>query len=377
VALRNLAFDVVPPVLCKDRYSQDESLLDSNAIVVDALLRRRGIPIPRHLDDVVPPMGTLYHIPGLVDNGITYAQHLWDNGFHDIDDGWDGVTPLMILGSRQSTDDMTNCLSAFLEILEFFLLKGADIHKTIPWAVTTVHPLTLMLERGAWNTRPFRAVHKLASTLGVEFQRTTGEFPLLELAPFCINVLMYTSKDPSICECSPGGCRPVSLFLKYCSRGSLEGKRDRPHYGTSRSYQPMKPAAVALLTASTELPSAESHVDAIVRSLTFHFLELTHTCCHYDASWTLNDGYEEKAMISMMEIDEIEEIQQEEGFALQELDFLVEHFKSRFSEFEVSSYPKFYDYMNEKTMEIANNRKELDEDEKYKIREIGVRIQEV
>ncbi|KAF9883678.1 hypothetical protein FE257_003062 [Aspergillus nanangensis] len=134
---------------------------------------------------------------------------------------------------------------------------------------------------------------------------------------FLAKALSTTHTDTCSCACSPGGCSVLSTALRV-----ILPRHDSPRQ--EAIYSGLKNLRVILNSFNYSTTMCYS----IIRSLTFHDLQLTHTCCRYATEW---DHYPVP-----IDPEEAHRIQSEEEDLLHELDKLVSEFQTTYDQLSLS-----------------------------------------
>lgn len=299
------------------------AVLDTGAREVVEALSRHGISIPNGLQaihghcnnsNVVIPSVFHCHPPKHWKQSL---QMLWDLGFRDVNSiDNQGQTPLF---SHIYHSDPDLSQSELMDVIIWFLNHSADLWSPLSdlgtrhseiynSAVTTAHHISQSLGLEWWSlTHPLRFKSR---------KWDYGE-PCKDLHNRLLSVGV---QDDCHCECSTGGCTPLTTFLKGIIS---DGCRDK-----QGEFQEILEYLVSYIQ-HVKISLTTDHCLAIMRFLTFHGLEMRHTCCDF-ASLDRN-GYS---------LEEILEVQEEDQPLQDILEELLSEFGDKFAT-EVSDEEPF------------------------------------
>ncbi|MCJ1467990.1 hypothetical protein MMC07_006616 [Pseudocyphellaria aurata] len=307
-----------------------------------------------HIPDALSPgfrRTTVYHIPFLT---LRTAHQLWTAGFRDTD-GFDhrGRTPLMI---RRYSNQIN--LTTELELIAWFLSKGADLHRAQHKRIRQNEPKSD--DVSALGSKPnTTVVHWIAKNIGQTIKDFLWEsinhrlsyvgpswtlkhlaeerhhqlwqsfYEFMSISNLAKQVLLQILTDPirdkCSCFCSVGGCQPIITILKIF-------RRDTSPVGRKMKTQiSMVLAALIESTSSSSSSTSSSPVSALVRCLTFEELELTHTCCtHFLDHIVPRDDHDD-------DMTDVHEIHDEEHHLHDQLEELLVEFDAKQRELGVST----------------------------------------
>lgn len=330
--LQALISEYLPESPICTHLSCGDQLLDVHAFDAVAALKQHGvfIPIPLQVDKY---RGTVYHLPIPT---TKILNSLWEAGFRDINEpDPDGRTPLIL--PEDLINLHTNCLKDFLERVDWFLVKGVDpeqkiqhIHQNSYWRCnsnvgcsclksghTVMHFLAFNLSIiTRWDYTGYHRnlnIYKRGDYAGCYRPLILEDTRLCAILK---DILNNENRDACKCACaSSAGCQAINITIKYHQEFFLS-KFDSPsHFDTL--IWPI-PAAKANDFIS------ETTFSEIIRTLTFHALGLTHTCCRGKKGW-LNG-----LLLRLFEDeDDISEIHDEEREDLQLLEDLLLEFEQQ------------------------------------------------
>lgn len=319
------------------------------------LAEESKIAVPEALRSSVLPEDTLYHqvYPSHFGSerfrylGKELVQDLLAAGFLNVDEVWNGVTPLMSLH-----------FGDIIEVAEMFLEHGADPNKELPLDHQNLQDND--------DERRHRAIHKLAYEIGT-FSRS-GTIQKLIAAHFLQSEIFQSSlKDPCSCYCSIGGCTPFTFFLK--------GITDRFHKGDTETCRSLRSLAGKLHEFDLSRQNDSIIEMEFVRMMTFESLQLTHTCCKFSVL-EQNDSRICVPNRRVKEKVEIDRIHEEESLGLQLLEILMEDFTTKFTNLGISLQEFFTGYWRERMEEELYRNDPTPMDELNGQKELGVWLKE-
>lgn len=291
----------------------DHALLDSAAPAVFNCLQELGVEMSETLRPRPRSTPTVYHNVCLT---VESAEILHSVGFHEVDlADTEGQTPLLLY----SLQGNFSCIEWFLERGATQMIFG-DLNQN-----SIVHVIAAYLAYW-WG-------------LGSELPH---DFPMSQLSGLLTkisSVLPLDTRDKCHCFCSDNGCSPITALLKHAGPWMAKYRKR------------------LLRLWKSCLPSQEfrqlDYAD-ICRFEFFERLEMKHTCCRFDFTFW-------RAHIRVPEPSEITEFQEEDEFARQQLDALMELFgtlQERFHESFDQFWQVWWDVMEEFVPSLP-----LDEDE--------------
>lgn len=346
--LRALLSHCLPESSIGTRMLSEDSLLDVYANDAVLALEQQGVSIPKSLEFASDTYsGTVYHTDYLTPALLT---SLWETGFRDINEpAPNGCPPL-----TQPVCPWCSSLDTFLKRVDWFLDKGIDpnqtnqqIHQNSYWNCnsTAVCPC-----RKSGHT----AMHFLAVNLAlfktwacltgniVPYSKDTRARAVIK------DIFNSETQDVCKCACSSAGCRAINTIVKFTIKYTLPEPCDWEDM--FRSVICPIPAAKANDIIS------ETIFSEIVRALTFHALDLTHTCCRETENW-----YKGPQLIPFEDEDDISEIHDEERENLELLEDLLLEFERQRHE-SPSSYQNFIEgYWSTRMREVLCGNESPDE----------------
>lgn len=340
--LQTLIVNYLPKELILRLLPFGDRLIDIYAVQGASALQQRSISIPRTLE-FFEPAQTVYHVRYLTSK---VQESLWGAGFRDINEpNWKGQTPVMILGPivifHPWAFGCPSTLENVLERIEWFETKGVDLNEKVQDIIhraTCIHtkPIECSYLTSSHTVSHFLAFH-LAFAVDRQLDFAEKGVRLLEKRHLesLRRIITKETQDACKCACSSAGCRAICNFLKgldgyHVARGDSELCCLR---GKMWSTIPWSMLII------TEPTSKEIFFD-ILRFLTFHMLDLTHTCCRKKVK------YEDHALdlVQFEDEEEIREIHEEEREDLQCLEDLLLGFEHQRRESDCSNKDFFDQY---------------------------------
>ncbi|KAI1428773.1 hypothetical protein F5Y12DRAFT_729912, partial [Xylaria sp. FL1777] len=251
--LKSLALDTLGQMDAKRLGLHEDAVLDSRAIEVEDLLKRKGVHIPSSLKG---RNGSVYHCPEAY-RDISILEKLWALGFRDIDSvGPQGSIPL-ILHVRPR-----------FENVRWLIEHGANY-----WT-----PISERSDSGNRNpmATTLTPAHGVLRCIGLY---ESDEDEDLEAQLWLVEKLsQFQATDLCSCLCTiSGSCTPLKMFL--------DSWFYKMQWATKRSEISPPPLHVSLCMTFIQTYKAsldERGLIDVVRRATFDALELTHTCSqHY------------------------------------------------------------------------------------------------
>ena len=333
--LFELAKLTLPVEVWADLDVPTDRLLDDRAAEIQRVLLDADIEIPKSIS-VPPRRATVYHSIC----SVKHADQLWDAGFRDIDSRDEaGYTPMMRTYLKN------------LEYVQWLLDHGANHRREIPCSHDDDDD-----ERKP--VAGFTALHCVAHHLGSEFVELLANGPalLLDFEELLVN---GDSHDDCHCACSSSGCAPFTISLKTINEESC--REDSRRLLVREIESPGHPASSA--------PMRSKIVERVIRFETFEALQLSHTCCVF--TYTC---YGARCRYAPEEVQEIYEEWEE---LLLEHEDLVSEFCHKFQELGGTLTSFLEGYWQTRMDEVLKEEKPLGEEDRRRLREIGVILEEV
>lgn len=347
--LLDLAKLTLPAEVWADLDVPTDRLLDGRAAEIQRVLVDADIEIPKSIS-VPQRCGTVYHGPIM---SAKQADQLWDAGFRDIDSPDDlGITPIMATSHRANSD-----------YVQWLLNHGADLHGEILYVQ---HIQCDKRKRVANLTKLHHVAHDLSLNCMLLLD------PKVPPAPGVINKPLITLEglvvengcyDDCHCACSSGGCAPFTILLKTIKkRRVLYAPKKSSEYRRLLLQQLESPGHPA-----SSAPMRSNIVEKVIRFETFEALQLSHTCCNFDF-------YPPSRRHTPEEVQEIHEELEE---LLLKHENLVSEFFCKFQELGGTLTSFLEGYWQTRMDEVFKEEKPLDEEDRRRLREIGVVLEEV
>lgn len=291
------------------------------------------------------------------------AQCLWDAGFRDVDEFDEyGHSPLMRMQDYRSGS----------ELVEWFVSKGADLHRQQAYAFTIddqerprrKHHKPCINAIKTEETSHVTAAHYLADSLvwlgqGHEALR----LPVLnEKARKVITMILgYPLPDCCVCACSVAGCHPYTMFMK----SSLRYRRNLNIF-CARNLALQNTEAVADLL-DVDQPSLIWLRREMLRFNTFEKLRLRHTCCFITDR---NLGWQ-SVLVELGDEEDRHEIREEQAETVQKLEELLIHFERKYDEMAIPFIDFLKGYWKDHMKEVRSQRDPINA---AKLESIGVTV---
>ncbi|KAJ5530845.1 hypothetical protein N7527_004238 [Penicillium freii] len=336
LAESSLPLDQIPP-------------LDGPPANICRALAAHGIDVPIALRFEAELLGSMaIYQPRLANESRDFVKVMdimYEIGFHDVDlPNENGITPLM------GSSDI--CLAATLiKCAAWLISKGASLERKLPTSNAKVaHLLTAQV------INLHLGHHTIAlGTLGKVYRNWKKS--VSELGDACFFV--SPTQDCCVCACSPGGCTTLSVALRTILLVAyFWQRRITDHY--------LRKLILSLTAWQDSWPDLSR---AIVRTLTFDALGLTHTCCteiyRDEAFWPSvpNEGRDET---------EVGRIADDQSFLVKEFEELMEEMESKLDELGLP-LEEFLDcYWYDRVIGHLSRRDRYDEDHATEARKMGI-----
>lgn len=330
----------------------EDKLLDVYAFDAVTALKQHGVAVPISLE-FGKYCRTLYHLWYLTPEIL---NSLWDAGFRDINEpNHTGRTPLMLPNWSHFDFD---CFEAWLKRVCWFLAKGVDpeqkiqqIHQNSYWSCNSKVGCPCL--KSGHTVMHFLAFNlsQMRSWLDSRHYHLFGckDTRLLAVAK---DIIDNETRDTCKCACSSGGCRAINIIVKENLPTTHLSKELFEEIVEKFFDQILWP----IQTTKADDVISETTFSEIVRDLTFHVLDLTHTCCRES-----DDSFNELQLIPFEDEDDISEIYDEEREDLQLLEDLLLEFEQHRRD-SPSSYWKFLSgYWRTRMLEVLSEQESLDE----------------
>ncbi|KAH7008767.1 hypothetical protein EDB80DRAFT_872565 [Ilyonectria destructans] len=340
-------------------------VLQEEASSVVQALQECLIPIPWQFQGIRP--GSIYHSDCM---SATLAESLFRAGFNHTNVLFHGFTPLMTVDIWEISN--RRGMGGILDLVAWFVDHGADLHSSIPRVACS--PSTPS-ERVSGC---FQVIHRIAFETALDGYRSlprilsNDEPRIAQLS----RILEDPTTDPCNCYCARRGCSPASLFARGIWDHIDDTHPSQPHRQLISEWRYGVELINAVLSSSKAQTKAAMD---IIRLSTFTRLGMKHTCCKYeywefipDISHTeaIRDG--KYTIISIMDPEDIAEIQEEDQHLATHLDSLVEEFDAKFMELGQPFSEFFLGYWWSRMDEVDAEKDELSCEDIEAIEEAGV-----
>lgn len=367
--LQTLVSDTLPEAITNFLHLSEDKVIDEYTAPALDLLRRHKIWVPTSLV-TSSRRQTMYHHSEVTPS---VAEQLWKAGFRDINGlDADGLPPLGMY---------YKCTTArYLELIAWFRSKGADIHirRTLRLWETGHQGLPGLYDRNSTT------LHWISWTIGVRnhagFDFVGSEWrqakPLqigsifgdlnMTLRTVFRGLLEDLVEDKCYCACSFSGCQAFTMLLKGLDksldkwRGARQARAERRD--AIRAWM-HRCSEILLEILDSEGPTLKTDLlfASLVRFLTFHELQITHTCCSLNIYVT--------STVIGPEPAEVLEIHDEERLLIERLEELLVEFDLKYRELKVSKVQFLSGYWTNRMDEVLQEPAEIDEE---KLLELGV-----
>ena len=350
--LFELAKLTLPAEVWADLDVPTDRLLDGRAAEIQRVLIDAGIEIPKSISVSQRP-GSVYHSYIV---SAKQADQLWDAGFRDIDSSNErGHTPIMV-----------NRDGPWFEYDQWLLDHGADLHGEVSYVYYDEF-------REGHRVTGLTKLHYIAHNLGWSGKLLVT--PKVDSAPRVVNeplikfegLLIQTGcLDDCHCACSSGGCAPFTNLLKAMNK--RRGLYEVTPKESSRSRRLLLQQLESPGHPASSAPMLSNIVEKVIRFETFEALQLIHTCCEFDYYSPLRRRYT---------LEEVHEIHDEWEELLSKHEDLVSEFCHKIQEFGGTLTFFLEGYWQTRMDAVLKEEKPYSEEEKRKLREIGVILEKV
>ncbi|KAJ5592668.1 hypothetical protein N7537_009572 [Penicillium hordei] len=338
LAESSLPLDQIPP-------------LDGPPANICGALAAHGINVPIALHFEADSLGsTAIYKTGLASRSRHFAKVMnimYEIGFHDIDlPDENGITPLMTLFNLYPGD-----APVFIDCVAWLMSRGACIERKLPTSNAKVaHLLTAQfINRHIY--------HLILNSDGLDKDYRNWKNGVAELGDACFFV--SPTQDCCVCACSPGGCTTLSvalrsiIFTAYLWRWRVTDDCLRK----------------LILSLTVWQDSWPDFSRAVVRTLTFDALGLTHTCCtEIDEDGVFWPSVPKEGR------DEIEvgRISDDQYFLVREFEELMEEMESKLDELGLPLEEFLDGYWYDRVIEHLSRRDRYDEEHVTEARKMGI-----
>ncbi|TPX12915.1 uncharacterized protein E0L32_006795 [Thyridium curvatum] len=343
---------------------KNEDMLQSTAFEVSELFRQQRHHLYPLFENVRP--GSIYHSGCL---SRTLAQALLGVGFSSTNTTFHGFTPLMAVDLKYLTS--RRGLSSTVDLVTWFLDQGASLQSSIP-----VSALRGFQSQPSTTFSGFKTVHRIAYVYGDGPNFSAFSAADHSRIDHMRGIVSDTSTDPCICYCSLKGCTPATLFIRglfrfaYLKGSQIQTPRDPTQLRELKRHMKL----MSTLLSDNQTPDI---VTDIIRVITFHRLEMKHTCCSYISQESRKDVTPDilagrYKIVDIMEPEEVAEIQEEDQHQALHLEALVAEFITKYKEENTSFYDFFFEYWWQRMIEVEAEREHICADDLREIRRTGV-----
>ena len=313
-----------------------KGLLDVNAFTVVDKLTQKGITVHPSLR---PTRRTIWYQYLAYANAVDCSRRLYDVGFRDLTSA--PISPLLWW---LTTVHFIECAAEMMELVEWFISKGATLYERWPLSDTT-------------------ALHCLAWQFGRCVPWRTRIIPP-DLASRISDFLSDTFCDTCSCGCSTSGCLFITIFF----RSFLEAHEDEFSSLTSTMF-------CRLVSKFLESANGRPMLSQVIRSTIFWTLGLRHTCC--DIRRIIHGSYNEfdpfKSPSPCYPPQTTARILEEDAYLLDLLEQLVPELNEKYDRSGMGEQQFFVDILYPRMNEVLAQLAEEDK-QKYETgrRELGV-----
>lgn len=300
----------------------------------------------------VPPDYEGIYISGNLD--LEQFPIFYEAGFHELNNR--STLGLLPLGYG-NTDNFFGAISGALEtaLLQRQTFSWMKNHSYLDQPMTDLQSLGGNTSATGWHFMALNLLYVLPS----DWTRTST---LDLIHQFFYDFLGSRSRDSCECWCSPHGCLPCTMWLKYWG---VKDERLRNRGRHSLPYQGQLDHLLMLENASRQVSTE------ILTYLTFEALEMTHTCCIIESLFQVPWLGSSRFFIKQF-LGNVREIQDEEEELGARLEHLVREFQSKLESSQHSLREFIYGYWSRRMAEecLPNH------DNMEAIQEAGVNIDE-
>ncbi|KGO77406.1 hypothetical protein PITC_047790 [Penicillium italicum] len=324
--------------------------LDGPATTVCAALAAHGINIPIELDFATDDHGStaIYQtwLAGTSRDFIKIMHDMDEIGFHDVDmPNQYGVTPLMAFSPYTA-----EAAPALIKCTAWLMSKGASIERKMPASNAKVaHYLTGRVI----NLHYMDTGREPASSNLCDWKKGVAG---LGDASFFVSPI----QDCCICGCSPGGCTTLSVALRFIVLTTSQWRSEIQ----DRHFREM---ILSLTVWQNSWPGLSR---AIVRTLTFDALGLTHTCCteinQIEGMWVPFPAHERR------DEAEIDRILDDQYLLLKEFEELMEEMESKLDGLNLPLEEFLDGYWYDRVIEHLSKRDHYDEEHVREAKLMGI-----
>ncbi|CAI7633338.1 unnamed protein product [Penicillium manginii] len=269
-------------------------------------------------------------------------NEIYEAGFVDLD------LPL----EREYTPLMVHCENIYdysdLEIIAWMISKGASVFRTLPGSnTTTLHLLNSNLAR--WIHRERKQNELLDPHVG-----------LRHLQQIETHLLSLSTRDRCYCSCSADGCTPFSVAMRDVIFGL--------YHGWGQHISQVASSFRRLLEFLIDHNQSKLEVcRAMIRSLTFDGLSLSHTCC---TELRIFPPWEH-----VREESDLQEIREEQKVPLERFEKLVSELDAQFDESGLPLMDFLQEIWYERMVKFISERDKYDLKHNEETRKLGISLE--
>jgi hypothetical protein len=268
-------------------------------------------------------------------------NEIYEIGFIDLDLPLEGeYTPLMV--------QCANIYDySYLEIIVWMISKGASIFRTLPGSnTTTLHLLHSTLGR---------CIHRGCRQNG-HLDRHVG---LRHLQQIETHLLSLSTRDRCYCSCSADGCTPLSVAMRDVVCYLCLGHEQLSQVASSfRRF-------LEFLIDHNQSKLNVCH--AIIRSLTFDGLSLSHTCCTELRSFPPWKHVRDES--------DLQEIREEQKVPLERFEKLLSEFDAQFDALGLPLMDFLQEIWYERMVKFISERDKYDLEHDEETRKLGISLE--
>ncbi|KGO37124.1 hypothetical protein PEXP_001490 [Penicillium expansum] len=313
-------------------------------------LATHGIDVPIELDFATDSQeSTVIYQTWLARKSKNFTKimdSMYEIGFHDVDSPDEfGITPLMAFSPFMAEET-----PLIIKCAAWLMSKGASIERKMP---TSNAKVAQFLTSRFINFHYMKSRSDLA---GPDFENWKNGVAELGDACFFVSPI----QDCCVCGCSPGGCTTLSVALRLIVWAASEYRSEIQHHHFRKTI-------LSLIVWQDSWPNISQ---AIVRTLTFDALGLTHTCCteinRPGFSWV---PFQVPGRRDETEIDRILD---DQHFLLKEFGELMEETESKLDELGLPLEEFLDGYWYDRIIEYLSRHGHYDEEHVTEARRMGI-----
>lgn len=324
--------------------------LDGPATNICMALAAHAIDIPIELNFATNSQGSkaIYQTWSAQNsrNFVKIMDSMYELGFHDVDmPGRNGKTPLMAFNAYT-----VKAVPVIIKCAAWLISKGASIERKMPTSNAKVaHFLTSQVINLYY-------MESGSDLDGPEFENWKKGVAELGDASFFVSPI----QDCCICGCSPGGCTTLSVALRLIISRTSQWRSELQDHNFRKMI-------LSLIAWQDSWPDISQ---AIVRTLTFDALGLTHTCCTEINSHRVT--YFSFLARGGRDETEIDRILDDQHLLIKEFEELMEEMESKLDELGLPLEEFLDGYWYDRVIEYLSRRDHYDEEHVTEARRMGI-----